>query len=213
MNDAATKYIRRIRNPQKRLYAELYLAHLLGGPEPGRPPSLSLMAAQAVEIELRELVSPPKQLDAESKRERILAHVRAALDELPVGADLGDRSAVENSLSGQGCPSRSYGSWASPASLLAAVAAGLGAEASPAKPQLPPAAIELLDNAFSRVHRIRVRDEEDRANKNRALEYRQGIMFAICATTGREMEDLYDEFAERQIAAHESAIAEYPLAP
>jgi hypothetical protein len=48
-------YIRRIRNPLKRAYAQAYwkwLASGQQGPEPERDPSLSYMAAQAVRMEL-----------------------------------------------------------------------------------------------------------------------------------------------------------------
>jgi hypothetical protein len=76
---------------------------------------------------------------------------------------------------------------------------------------LTPAAIELLDDAFARARRIRVRNAEDRVKRDLATEYRQGIMRAICAMTGMDMEELYDEFAGREIAAHEAAIAEEPM--
>jgi hypothetical protein len=56
-HDAATGYIRRIRNEAKRRYAYTYWKHLLGYYNaPARPATLSFMAAQAVEMQLRELV-------------------------------------------------------------------------------------------------------------------------------------------------------------
>jgi hypothetical protein len=54
--NAAVRYITRIRNPQKRTYAEAYLAFLaLGGVEPARG-SLSYMAAQGVRLNLLDIL-------------------------------------------------------------------------------------------------------------------------------------------------------------
>ena len=55
--DKAKAYVRAIRNVNKRRYADLYLEYLLGRrSEPGRI-DLSLVAAQAVERNLRELLN------------------------------------------------------------------------------------------------------------------------------------------------------------
>ena len=58
--NTAESYIRRIRNVSKRAYAEAYLRWLRAGrpehQEPLRPNNLSYMAAQAVRLELYDLV-------------------------------------------------------------------------------------------------------------------------------------------------------------
>lgn len=52
----ALRYVRRIRNAAKREYADAYLRALaFHEPEPARPEGLSVMGAQAVRMNLREL--------------------------------------------------------------------------------------------------------------------------------------------------------------
>ncbi len=52
----AKNYTSSIRNPSKRKYAEAYRRHLFeGGKEPLRPPELSVMAAQAVRLNLQDI--------------------------------------------------------------------------------------------------------------------------------------------------------------
>lgn len=53
----AWRYVRRIRNSDKRWYASTYLAYALGEQgEPSRPAGLSYMAAQAVRMEINEIL-------------------------------------------------------------------------------------------------------------------------------------------------------------
>ena len=53
------RYVKSIRNPLKREYAKAWLRFLTcGGEEPLDPQGLSYMAAQAVRLNLRELVKP-----------------------------------------------------------------------------------------------------------------------------------------------------------
>lgn len=77
-------------------------------------------------VTVPNVVAP--RFEAADWRERVLAHIRAALDELPLDAGPDDRKAAETWLQLQGCPSRSFGSWASTLSLLVAAGAGLGAD-------------------------------------------------------------------------------------
>jgi hypothetical protein len=57
----AQDYIRRIKNPAKKDYAWDYFYHLKEEwPEPVKPPKLNSMAAQAVEMRLRELTTTPR---------------------------------------------------------------------------------------------------------------------------------------------------------
>jgi len=54
---AALAYIHRIRNSRKQAYANLFHMHLLNGTEaPSTTFGLSLMARQAVEMRLREIL-------------------------------------------------------------------------------------------------------------------------------------------------------------
>ena len=56
--DAATLYVRLIRNPVKRAYAAAYALHLCGvEPMPEKPAGLSYMAAQAVRLRLTALAA------------------------------------------------------------------------------------------------------------------------------------------------------------
>lgn len=52
----AVAYVRRIRNERKREYARAYLLHLVDGRDVVRQEGLSLMAAQAVERDLRAIL-------------------------------------------------------------------------------------------------------------------------------------------------------------
>jgi hypothetical protein len=48
----ARSYVKRIRNPEKRRYAQAYLAYLTGGPKPDTADyRLSYMGAQAVRLD------------------------------------------------------------------------------------------------------------------------------------------------------------------
>ena len=71
----ATKYIYRIRNNNKRGYAiawhDWFVSGINAGVEPERPDELSNMAAQAVQMNIREIYKPtPEQVDAIEKSRR-----------------------------------------------------------------------------------------------------------------------------------------------
>lgn len=54
----ARHYCKRRRNPHKRKYALAYMRHLTDGwPAPPRPRQLGVMGAQAVEMDLRDLLA------------------------------------------------------------------------------------------------------------------------------------------------------------
>jgi hypothetical protein len=63
--DQANCYIRAIRNPRKRAYAEQYWAWLIdlivtgNSKEPPEPNNLGTMAKQAVQMRLSEFANPP----------------------------------------------------------------------------------------------------------------------------------------------------------